>query len=77
MQHFNRKQLVNTIKNFLIVILGTAILAFGTAVFIVPFDLITGGVSGIAIILKNLIPLDISIDLSSTAVKPLALAMGI
>lgn len=63
MQKINRKQLVNTIKNFLIVILGTAILAFGTAVFIIPFDLITGGVSGIAIILKNLIPLDISIDL--------------
>ena len=63
MQKLNKKQLVNTIKNFLIVILGTAILAFGTAIFIVPFDLITGGVSGIAIILKNLIPLDISIDL--------------
>ena len=63
MQKFNRKQLINTIKNFLIVILGTAILAFGTAIFIVPFDLITGGVSGIAIVLKNLIPLDISIDL--------------
>ena len=62
MQKLNKKQLINTIKNFLIVILGTAILAFGTAIFIVPFDLITGGVSGIAIILSNLIPLNLSID---------------
>ena len=62
MQKLNKKQLINTIKNFLIVILGTAILAFGTAIFIVPFDLITGGVSGIAIILSNLIPLNLSIN---------------
>ena len=62
MQQINKKQFINTIKNFLIVILGTAILAFGTAIFIVPFDLITGGVSGIAIILSNLIPLNLSID---------------
>jgi uncharacterized membrane-anchored protein YitT (DUF2179 family) len=62
MQKFNKKQFINTIKNVLIVILGTAILAFGTAIFIVPFDLITGGVSGIAIILSNLIPLNLSID---------------
>lgn len=55
--------LKRTIKNCILVLLGTAILAFGTAIFIVPFDLITGGVSGIAIILKNLIPLNISIDL--------------
>lgn len=62
MQKIDKKQFINTIKNVLIVILGTAILAFGTAIFIVPFDLITGGVSGIAIILSNLIPLTLSID---------------
>ncbi len=39
------------IKHFLFVIVGTGILAFGTAVFLVPYELVTGGVSGIAIVL--------------------------
>ena len=32
------------IKNMLLVALGTLVLAFGTAVFIIPFDLVSGGV---------------------------------
>ena len=51
-----------SIKNILLVILGTGVLAFGTAIFIVPFDLVTGGVSGIAIVLEKIIPLNISMD---------------
>jgi uncharacterized membrane-anchored protein YitT (DUF2179 family) len=39
------------IKNFLLVLVGTGVLAFGTAVFLVPYELVTGGVSGIAIVL--------------------------
>lgn len=46
------------IRNMLYVVGGTLLLSFGTAVFIVPFDLVTGGVSGIAIVLEKLIPLD-------------------
>jgi uncharacterized membrane-anchored protein YitT (DUF2179 family) len=45
------------------VVFGTAVLAFGTAVFIVPFDLVTGGVSGIAIVLEQILPLEIGIDI--------------
>lgn len=40
-------------KNILLVISGTLILAFGTAVFIIPFELVSGGVSGIAIIIDK------------------------
>lgn len=58
----NKKQITKTIKNSIIVLLGTAVLAFGTAIFIVPFDLVTGGVSGLAIVLNNILPLGISID---------------
>ena len=47
----------NKIKNFLIqnfyVVLGTIILAFGSAIFLVPFDLVIGGTSGIAVIIKT------------------------
>lgn len=39
------------IKNFFLVMIGTFVLAFGTAVFLVPYDLVTGGISGIAIVL--------------------------
>jgi uncharacterized membrane-anchored protein YitT (DUF2179 family) len=58
----NKKKLVNTFKNCIIVLFVTAILAFGTAIFIVPFDLVTGGVSGLAIVFDNLLPFEISID---------------
>jgi len=59
----NKKQFIKAAKNSTLVLLGTAILAFGTAIFIVPFDLVTGGVSGLAIVLENMLPLDISIDI--------------
>ena len=43
------------LKNTLLVILGTFVLALGTGLFIIPFDLITGGVSGIGIILARVL----------------------
>ena len=51
------------LKNMVLVVVGTLILAFGTALFILPFDLVCGGISSIAIILNNLLGVDfISID---------------
>ena len=44
-----------TIKNTALVVLGTFVLAIGTGLFIIPFDLVTGGVSGIGIILSRLL----------------------
>ena len=46
------------LKNIALVIAGTLILSFGTAVFIFPFELVTGGVSGYSIILDHIIPLE-------------------
>ncbi len=55
------------VKNLLCVIAGTLILAFGTAVFILPFDLVAGGMSGMAIIIENVIPFEfITIDIVIT-----------
>ena len=57
------KQSLPVIKNMGLVVLGTLVLAFGTSLFILPFDLVCGGVSSIAIILNNLLGVDfISID---------------
>ena len=41
------------LKNLFLVVFGTGVLAFGTAVFLVPEELVTGGVSGIAIVLDT------------------------
>ncbi len=51
---FNKNDLVPMLKNVALVVLGTIILAFGTSVFQVPFDLIAGGMSGIAIVLVKI-----------------------
>ena len=44
-------------KNILLVMLGTLLLAFGTAIFIEPYNLVTGGVSGLAIVCVGSLPL--------------------
>ena len=48
---FNR---LTTVKNLLLTVIGTTVLAFGTGIFLIPFDLITGGVSGIGIIFAKI-----------------------
>lgn len=53
---YSKKEILIMIKNIFLVIVGTVILAFGTGVFLFPFDIITGGIAGIAITLNNLIP---------------------
>ncbi len=59
---FTKTELFMVSKNIGFVVLGTLVLAFGVAVFLVPFDLVTGGVSGIAIILHKIIPFELEID---------------
>lgn len=48
-----KKEKIIILKNILLVISGTLVLSFGTAVFIVPFDLVVGGVSGFAIVISR------------------------
>ena len=57
-----KAELLLQMKNLFLVLLGTLVLAFGCAVFVVPFDLVTGGVTGISIIIDNLIKSAIPID---------------
>ncbi|RRC91324.1 YitT family protein [Erysipelotrichaceae bacterium OH741_COT-311] len=45
-------------KDIAIVLLGNFILALGVGVFIIPFNILTGGSAGVAILLKVFIPLD-------------------
>lgn len=50
-----KKEVMRSVRNTALIILGTCILAFGVSVFLVPFDLVTGGVTGIGILLKNVL----------------------
>ena len=53
--NFAKTLKVRTFKNLLLTILGTMILSLGASIFIIPFDLVVGGVSSIAIILEKLL----------------------
>lgn len=48
----HKEQIIKSIKNTLLVILGTLVVALGTELFIIPADLDIGGLSGVAIVLK-------------------------
>ena len=56
MNKLTKKEIYSYLSKNLLVILGTVILAFGSAVFLIPFDLVMGGTSGIAIIIKSCFP---------------------
>lgn len=53
------KELFVFLKNISLVVLGTLVLAFGAAIFIVPMNIVCGGVSGLAIVIDKLIPFEI------------------
>lgn len=48
----NRAQLWNAVKSWSLIVLGTAIYAFGLQYFIIPNTLMEGGVTGIAVLLN-------------------------
>ena len=63
----DKKNLLEGAKNFLLVVLGSAVLAFGVSVFMIPYNLIAGGVAGISIILSQIIDHEIlTVDLLVT-----------
>ena len=65
-------------KNLSLVVLGTLILSFGTAIFLLPFNLVTGGVSGIALVISNLVSIKwLSIDLTVTILTWILFLLGL
>lgn len=76
--NLGRADILGIMKNFFLVVLGTVILAFGTAVFILPFDLVVGGVSGIALIIDRLIPYElVTVELIITVLTWLLFFAGL
>ena len=66
------------LRGIFLTIVGTLILSFGTSVFIVPFDLVSGGISGISLVLDHLIlPNVASFDLIVAIVTWVLFFMGL
>ena len=49
-----KSEILLQLKNFGLVVLGSLILAFGCAIFIEPFKFVTGGVTGLSIVIDEL-----------------------
>ena len=66
------------VKNISLIILGTLMLAFGISIFILPFNLVTGGISGIAIVIDLLVPIEaITVDMIVTVLTWLLFFVGL
>ena len=64
---YTKRDLLRISKNIITIVIGTLILSFGTSLFMLPFDLVSGGVSGYAIVLSQIIPPEIlSVELIIT-----------
>ena len=50
---FSKNNIKTTIKSFLLTLAGAILLAFGTGVFLVPFSIVNGGISGISILISS------------------------
>ena len=62
----SKAEVLTSIKNILLVIAGTLVLSIGTALFILPFDIVSGGISGISIVLDKIIPFEfITLDVDT------------
>jgi uncharacterized membrane-anchored protein YitT (DUF2179 family) len=55
---YSKAEIWSAFKNTMLVIVGTLVLGFGTSIFLLPFNLVTGGVSGYSIVIKTLLPFE-------------------
>jgi len=62
----DKTAMLAALKNALWVIAGSVVLAFGFGVFIFPFNLVTGGVSGLSVAIVKILPFELSVDLCVT-----------
>ena len=75
MKKYSKKEIKNIVSNNLLIVIGTVILAFGSAVFLIPFDLVVGGTSGIAVVIKSFFPEEISPDTAEMYVNGIIAAI--
>ena len=75
---YARTDILRQIRNMFLVFFGTVLFAFGTAVFILPFNLIVGGISGMSLIISSILPFEfLSIELIITIITWALFFMGL
>lgn len=79
---FTKNEILRMAKQVSLVLLGTLVLSFGCAVFIIPFDLVSGGATGLAIVIDAVLPdvilgVEITIDMIVGAVVWFLFFMGL
>lgn len=52
-QGFTKRDYIRYFYHMFLVVLGSFLLAFGTGAFLVPYDIVTGGLSGLGIIIQH------------------------
>ena len=77
----DKREWIDFLKSSAFILFGTFVLAFGIAMFIFPFNLVTGGISGIGIILAKSFEEvkflgDIGPDIYSSIVNWILFALG-
>lgn len=56
-----KKEIMNSVKNTMLIVIGSMLLAFGTGIFLVPAGINAGGLSGIGIIFQATLGWDVDI----------------
>ena len=51
----SKKEIFSLLKNSALVAVGTFILTFGVGIFLITFDIVTGGISGFSIVLEKML----------------------
>lgn len=73
-----KADILKSAKNIGLIVVGTLILALGTSIFMLPYNLVTGGVSGYAIVLSQIIPPEIiSVEMIITFLTWITFFLGL
>jgi len=70
-------KMLHQVHKFIMVLIGTVILSFGSAIFIVPFEIVNGGLSGLSLILNEILFFEIDIDILITILTWILFFIGL
>ena len=55
---FQRDKVILALKNMGLIISGTLVLALGAAIFVIPYDIVSGGIVSIAILIERVLNIE-------------------
>jgi len=61
---FRKDRIARTLTNYLLIVVGSAILAIGDAFFIIPYNIVSGGVAGFGIVMSFMLGWDTELTIT-------------